>query len=249
MASRPCSIEGKPSINHGWLPACWANSPTCVSSAGDNCRPTEPNRSGAVSEPCHGMRTLNTSTEQNEASEPFYAGAGVTRSRGINVDGQESTVCGPLQQLARVTRFPRKSEGRFCGYSGQCPLEGRPGNPKPSSRFADGQTPDGVNLLDRNLALRSSELPALRLGASKARNDPLLNACPLELRDSAKDMELEASRRSGRVDRPARRMQCPARAIRPAAESGDAGCVPVGPTAVIESPRTCPPRAPHTLAE
>ena len=91
--------------------------------------------------------------------------------------GPQPSVCGPLQQVARVTRFPRKSEGRFGGYSGQRPLKGRAGNPEASRRFADGQAPDGFNLLDGNLPLRSSELPALRLGAGKARDHALLQAC------------------------------------------------------------------------
>ena len=93
-----------------------------------------------------------------------------------NREGPIISECGPLQRRARVTRFPRKSEGRFCRYSGQCPLERRSGNPEASCGFANGQTPDGGNLLDRNLPLRPSELLALGFGASQSRNHALLNA-------------------------------------------------------------------------
>jgi hypothetical protein len=106
---------------------------------------------------------------------------------------QKTTECGPLRHVARLTRFP-KSEGRFEGYSGQRPLEGRAGNPEASSRFANRKAAHGCQPLGVNLTFRPSELPALRLGASEARDDALLDTRPLELRNRGQNMQLQPPR-------------------------------------------------------
>jgi hypothetical protein len=71
---------------------------------------------------------------------------------------------------------------------------------EPSSDFANWKTPGRGNLLGRNLPLWSSELPTLRLGPGEARNDPLLNATALELRDRRQNVELQTPSRRGSVD-------------------------------------------------
>ena len=82
-----------------------------------------------------------------------------------------------------MTRFSRKLEGRFEGYSGQRPLERRSGNPEASCDFADRKVPHGGKLLVGNLPLRPSELLALGFRTSQSCDHALLNACPLELRN------------------------------------------------------------------
>jgi hypothetical protein len=87
--------------------------------------------------------------------------------------GPQSTDYGPLQHVVRVARFPSKSESQFDRFSGQHPLESCPGNPEASSRFAHRQPPDSRYLLDRNLTLGPTELPALRLCPREPRNHAL----------------------------------------------------------------------------
>jgi hypothetical protein len=75
---------------------------------------------------------------------------------------EQPSVFGPLQHAARVTRFSRKLERRFEGYSGQRPLERRSGNPETASSLTHGQMAHGGNLLRGNLAFTAAKPSALR---------------------------------------------------------------------------------------
>jgi hypothetical protein len=112
-----------------------------------------------------------------------------------------------------VALFARNLGGRFCGYSGQRSPQGRARNPEPASGFADGQSPDSRNLVGGNLALRSSEPLALRLGTGKARDHALLNATAFELRNRRQDVKLQPTGRSRGVEALARRYERNAKAL------------------------------------
>lgn len=66
--------------------------------------------------------------------------------------------------------------------------------------MADAEAPDWCQARFRYSSPRSPQTLTLRPGSLQAGPNALRNPCSLELRDSAKDVELEFAGRGGRVD-------------------------------------------------